>query len=459
MDISRRSARCLGLWICISWLNFIDFQGHVPILVAAGSDDPIPDKVGAEVRLTKKERGALKKLECPMCKAIIREMHVEVQKHKMVGGGWGSESQVWETANAICLALLQKYRLTIDPPSLKQKPEGEDDEEYMAKAGPAAGMQTMLVLKMGCQHWVEDYGGDTSGFVYKAVRDGTHSQESAADDFCTQKVDLCGINKKDKQKQLKAMERQRRQERARLTTAEEQREVAHKEKDMFKNLPEDSKLGIQRMLELAKDDPLHYMDSGAQERVHKARVDLRCSVCQTVLGHVHGRVSQQPKSMRREYDIMPFVEGVCEGGKDLSVPNYFGVEPPPLPALWTDHVRPRFSKKNKRWDLGKFPRKAAKERQKWRKLSEVGKQKPPPASEGEGDMMLTMACKDMLEPERMAEALFTSMAICEKQRDVGAKPCNPVLQAAHATCRSAEGAPCTADSNDKRRKALDAAEL
>ena len=32
-------------------------------------------------------------------------------------------------------------------------------------------MRAMLVLKMGCQHWLEDHGGDTSGFVYKSVKD------------------------------------------------------------------------------------------------------------------------------------------------------------------------------------------------------------------------------------------------------------------------------------------------
>ena len=32
-------------------------------------------------------------------------------------------------------------------------------------------MRAMLVLKMGCQQWLEDYGGDTSGFVYKSVKD------------------------------------------------------------------------------------------------------------------------------------------------------------------------------------------------------------------------------------------------------------------------------------------------
>jgi len=40
-------------------------------------------------------------------------------------------------------------------------------------------MRAMLVLKMGCQQWLEDYGGDTSGFVYKSVKDGWNRLEPA----------------------------------------------------------------------------------------------------------------------------------------------------------------------------------------------------------------------------------------------------------------------------------------
>ena len=32
-------------------------------------------------------------------------------------------------------------------------------------------MRSMLVFKMGCQQWLEDYGGDTSGYVYRSVKD------------------------------------------------------------------------------------------------------------------------------------------------------------------------------------------------------------------------------------------------------------------------------------------------
>ena len=75
-------------------------------------------------------------------------------------------------------------------------------------------MRAMLVLKMGCQRWLEDYGGDTSGFVYKSVKDprlatllrlqkrdfdvtpltpqeGSQSPAGAAQEFCVRSR-LCG---------------------------------------------------------------------------------------------------------------------------------------------------------------------------------------------------------------------------------------------------------------------------
>merc|ERR1719221_1029037 len=96
---------------------------------------------------------------------------------------------------------------------------------------------------------------------------------------------------------------------------QEEEEAAQKEKDPFSNLPEDSKFGLQRMLEMARDDPLHYLEDDAKERIQKARSDLLCDVCRVVFDEVYQVVMKQPKSMRREYDILPHMEGVCEGGK------------------------------------------------------------------------------------------------------------------------------------------------
>ncbi|CAE8734181.1 unnamed protein product, partial [Polarella glacialis] len=172
------ACRLLAFWLVL---------GLLPSSAQLDEDDEsIPDKVGAEVHLTKQERSMLKKLECSLCKAVITEMHLEVEKHGMTQKGVGSEMKVIETSNAICLALLQKYSLKLPAagasgkPLLEKKAGDEDDEMAMAasqnsEGGPASFMRAMLVLKMGCQRWIEDFGGDTSGFVFKSVQLGTQS--------------------------------------------------------------------------------------------------------------------------------------------------------------------------------------------------------------------------------------------------------------------------------------------
>merc|ERR1712070_2337 len=125
---------------------------------------------------------------------------------------------------------------------------------------------------------------------------------------------------------------------------------------------------------------------------------------------------KRPKSMRAEFDILPFAEAACEGGQDLSVPAYFGVEPPPLPPAWTDKHRPRLDKKSNQYRLKRFPKKAAKKRAKWRELTAEGKNKPPNPDEHEGDMMMTMSCKDVMEPASMTEVLYEQMSACNGKK-------------------------------------------
>lgn len=409
---------------------------------AEAVDEPIPDKVGAEVHMSKQERSVLRKLECSMCKAIVREMHTEVVKHSMTEKGWGSESQVWETSNAICLAMLQKYKLDLRNSKLERKSEGEDDAEtMMAMGGDAENlMRGMLVLKMGCQQWVEDHGGDTSGYIYKAVRGGGQSAEESAKDFCVEQANLCGSKKKEKQKKEKEQEKQRRTKRKELRAKEDQAENQKKEGDPLENLPEDSKFGLQRLLEMAKDDPLHYMEDDAKERIVRGRAEIRCDVCRAVIEDVHRQVSKRPKSMQREYDILPFADGACEGGRDLSVPNYFGVEPPPLPPAWTDRYRPRVEKQTQRFRLKPFPKKAAKKRRQWRDLTATGKQQPPSSEENEGDVMMTMSCKELLEPARISEVLYEQMVACN--RGGALEICDPVFASAQIFCRDVGDVPC-----------------
>jgi len=425
------------------------FPGNGPSLtVLADDEEPIPDKVGAEVHLTKEERGTLKKVECQMCKAVLREMHSEVVKHKMTKKGWGSEMQVWETSNAMCLAMLQKYKLDLVKAKIEKKAEDEDEEMAMSGGGnPALVMRGMLVLKMGCQRWLEDNGGDTSGFIYKRVIEDTNTPEESAKEFCHTVAGQCGKGKKEKQAKDKVKSQELEQKRRGMRAIEEKEEDKRKEDDPFSKLPKDSMAGLQRMLEMAKDDPLSMMEDAAKLRIKQGQKDLRCDVCRKALEQAHEDVMKRPKSMRREFDILPFAEGACEGGKDLSVPGYFGIEPPPLPPPWTDKYRQKLDKKTNKFTLKRFPKKAQKKRLKWRELTPEGKQKPPPSDEHEEDMMMTLSCKDALVPADMAEALYEQMVACNSGKEA---TCDAALAAARLTCRDAEEFSCIYEAKDKK---------
>mmetsp|Transcript_1237 Transcript_1237/g.2823 ORF Transcript_1237/g.2823 Transcript_1237/m.2823 type:complete len:436 (+) Transcript_1237:63-1370(+) len=407
------------------------------------AEESIPDKVGVQVRLTKQEKTALKKLECSMCKAVISEMHMEVARHSMTEQGVGSEERIWETSNAMCLALLQKYRLNLDgEPSLDAKHE-DDDESAMAAAAEAGKqesfMRSMLVFKMGCQQWLEDYGGDTSGYVYKSVKEGKQSPAGAAQEFCIRSAKLCGKGVKGKKKQ-DSDDKKRLAQRAKMAEKEEAVEEKRKKEDPMRSLPDDSKFGIQRLLEMARDDPLHYLDDATKARIRTARADLRCDVCRRVLEETVSEVIPKPKSLRSESDILSILEGICAGGPDLSIPKYFGVEPPPLPPDWTDRWRPKLDKQLNRYVLKPAPKKRRQKREKWRSLAKDGKQQPPESEESEEDTMLTLTCKDVVEPERFSEALFHELGLCQ-----AAAGCAAASRATAQVCTGAGGRPCAVE--------------
>lgn len=376
-----------------------------------------------------------------MCKAIVKEMHIEVDKHGMTKKGFGAESHVWETSNAMCLGLLQKYKLDMVGEKLEKKSEDEEEDMGMGMAGvdPQLAMRGMLVLKMGCSRWLEDYGGDTSGFIFKSVRDKLHTPQEAAKEFCNDVANQCGKMKKEKKKQAKEKDKQREKERRELRKKEDAVEEKRKEDDPFSKLPKDSMAGLQRMLEMAKDDPLHYMEDDEKARIQKGAKDLQCDVCRVALQQVHDEVQQRPKSMRAESDILLSLDSACQGGKDLSVPSYFGVEPPPLPPLWTDKHRPKLDKNLNRYTLKRFPKKAAKLRRKWRELTPSGQHKPPPQDEYSGDMMMSMSCKEVIEPGSMSEVLYDQMSVCARSKDAS---CDAALATARLACKTVDDVPC-----------------
>ena len=98
----------------------------------------------------------------------------------------------------------------------------EDEEtEIMQNGGGSGVVRAMLVLKMGCQQWVDDFGIDASGHVFKAVKTGEEVAKLVARGFCSNRTNLCGKEKKERQKQERAKERAQEQKRRELRRHED----------------------------------------------------------------------------------------------------------------------------------------------------------------------------------------------------------------------------------------------
>merc|ERR1712107_237344 len=82
-------------------------------------------------------------------------------------------------------------------------------------------LRMMLVLKIGCQNWVEDYGGDISGFVYRKVKDGLMTADLAAKKFCDEQTNQCSSDKTRR----RDIERKKEQERIKQRRALEKHEA------------------------------------------------------------------------------------------------------------------------------------------------------------------------------------------------------------------------------------------
>merc|ERR1719230_1515968 len=99
----------------------------------------------------------------------------------------------------------------------------------------------MIVLKMGCQQWIEDYGSGISGYIYRVVKEESRTPRSAGKEFCETVVKLCGEGKQKRKKEQEE-DKKRAEKRRQLASAEDAKEAKHKEADPFSKLPEDSKL-------------------------------------------------------------------------------------------------------------------------------------------------------------------------------------------------------------------------
>ena len=123
---------------------------------------------------------ALRTLRPQMCEATIREMHIEIHKHKLKKNG---EDDIYDTVPAICLAILQNYTLSATPMpkrtwSLTKRRIKLDDED---EPDPSM-VQHLLTLKKVCERFADDNQQELSEVMYKFSMDT--DPESIVSDFC-----------------------------------------------------------------------------------------------------------------------------------------------------------------------------------------------------------------------------------------------------------------------------------
>ena len=117
-----------------------------------------------------------------MCRAVIREMHIEIHKHQLKKNG---EDDIYETVPAICLAIVQNYTLTATQPpkrswSLRKRKTRLDDDD---EPPDPASMEHLLTLKNVCELFTDEFQHELSGLMYRATME--RDSDAIVDSFCS----------------------------------------------------------------------------------------------------------------------------------------------------------------------------------------------------------------------------------------------------------------------------------
>merc|ERR1719387_147118 len=192
--------------------------------------------------------------------------------------------------------------------------------------------------------------------------------------------------------------------------------------NLEKTLGKDKMRALQEMMQQAKDNPALWLASGDSEKLARAQGDARfqCQVCEEVIRAVVEDVRAGMENDEAAYGDA--LERACKGDPDPSA-NLLGVEPPNLPAPWTDRVKPV----EKKGSFKLTPRKAKDRRAREKQRAEGdGKQ-----FNGLEDMMLMLTCPKVIDVAPMAEALY-------KRRSETFEPASLCVDTSRRPCESLE---------------------
>ena len=280
-------------------------------------------------------REALAGTRVAMCRAVVREMHIEIHKHSLRKNG---EDDIYETVPAICMAIVQNYTLIATPPphrswTLSKRATKLDDAYDEAPPDPST-MQYLMVLKESCMSFTDDLQQELSELMYRAALEA--DVEPIVEAFCSKpevtstpppppprRRDTSGKRKKSKGTSKGASKGA-----PPVPNPDQPGEMPDMEKLLKKY---DTDGTIANLMEMERETPEAMLEPEQLQQVQDGSIDVRCDVCKAASKAAVGR-ARKLKALRDEERISEIVSNVCYGTPPGSLEEY--PKYPGNPPLW-----------------------------------------------------------------------------------------------------------------------------
>ena len=268
---------------------------------------------------------ALSDIRVPMCHAVVKEMHIEIHKHKLRKKG---EDDIYETVPAICMAIVQNYTLssgTVAPQRpwmlTKRDTKLDDDED----PPDASAFEHLMTLKQCCEEFTEEFQHELSGLMYRSALEL---------DVAPIEESFCGSDAVQTAPPPPPPPRKRKN--AGIGSGKKRPAEPAKSSDGPPDMSEmlkkyDTDGSITNLIEMERDNPEAMLDADQLATVQEGAVALRCDVCRAASKAALLR-ARKSKALRDEEKLMGIMNMLCYGSPPESLEEY--PKYPGNPPLW-----------------------------------------------------------------------------------------------------------------------------
>jgi hypothetical protein len=345
--------------------------------------------------------------KCGVCKALARELHLEVLRHDLNKDG---EEGILDSTEAACLGVVQNY--TIQGEGRSVTVEHSPEKERLEAGFSTEMVQAALFVKQVCETVSEEISMELSETIWHSIR-GKFPPDDSAKTLCVDKTDMCSVGagaKYDSSKKARAGRKRQKKEghqsSGQVGKGDTAKDTEDSMREMFQKMDKDGSMSTLLMKEM--QEPELMLPDEDKAEIKAAKDALKCPSCVALVYGTLKRARETPggRALRSEADLGQIVERVCDGPVDASSASgarMMGVPPPLWPPRWSDFYKVFRSKKMDKWVLKHRKKpislKKALDRRRW--SSKLSKEK----------LIIRGSCKNVVEASTdvIAEELFRAL--------------------------------------------------